>query len=138
MKNYTLHRQDRNFVNVHNEIKKGGGVCLYISNEITTKSLHLNDLNVSLVDIGCQWIEICHEKQKNVLIGNLYRPPSGDVDQFMVYIEQCIDEIDLRNKELIICGDVNIDTLDKKNNSTKKLVELLSQVGLVNYIKEPT
>ena len=136
--NYVLHRQDRNFLNINNEIKKGGGLCLYINKDIKTKTLHLKDMNISCRDIESQWVELCHDKQKNVVVCNLYRPPTGDVDRFILYIEQCIDKLDLRNKDLIMCGDVNIDVLDKKNVSTIKLVELLSQVGLENYIKTPT
>ena len=45
LNNYVLHRQDRNFLNKNNEIKKGGGICLYIDNSIKTKSMHLPDMS---------------------------------------------------------------------------------------------
>ena len=138
MENYVLHRQDRKFVNVNNEIKKGGGICLYVDKNIKTKSIHLNDANVSSCNIECQWIELCLEKQRNIVIGNLYRPPNGDPDEFIEYLENSIEGFNLDNKDLIICGDVNIDVLDKTNESTKKLIEFLSQTGLTNLIKTPT
>ena len=136
--NYILHRQDRNFMNTNQEVKKGGGICLYVDKNIKTKTLHLQNLNRSSAIIECQWLELCFEHQRNIIIGNLYRPLSGDVDLFLEYIEQCIETLDMGNKDLIICGDVNIDMLDKSNISTTKLVEFLGQSGLTNHIKAPT
>ena len=133
-----MHRQDRNLLNVNNEIKKGGGICLYVDNNSKTKSHHLKDLNTSSPNIECQWLEICYDYQRNIVAGNLYRPPNGDIDLFVDYIEQCIKTLDLGSKDLIICGDVNIDVLDKTNTSTKKLLEFLTQIGLTNYISVPT
>ena len=138
MNNYVLHRQDRNFTSSNNEIKKGGGICLYVDMNLKTKSMHLKELNISNPNIECQWLEICHDHQRNIIIGNLYRPPNGDVDKFLEYIEQCLGTMNLGNKDLIICGDVNIDVLDKANISTKKLTEFITQTGLSNYIKAPT
>ena len=95
-------------------------------------------MNISCGNIECQWIELCYEHQRNIIIGNVYRPPNGDVDEFIEHLENCIGKIDTGKKDIFICGDVNIDMLDKKNSSTLKLVEFLSQVGLSNYIKNPT
>ena len=59
-------------------------------------------------------------------------------DIFISYLEGCLEDFDLPNKDVYIFGDINIDVLDKKHDSTKKLTELLSQTGLTNYIREPT
>ena len=136
--NYVLHRQDRNFLNNNNNTKKGGGLCLYIDTNIKTRSLQMNNINISCADIECQWIELCYENQRNIIIGNVYRPPNGDVDNFIDHLENCISNMDLGKKDIIICGDINIDWLEKRSNPTKKLVEFLSQVRLVNFISDPT
>ena len=73
-----------------------------------------------------------------ILIGNLYRPPQGDVDQFIQYLEKVFDDIETDNIELFIMGDFNIDFLDKKDPKCKKLMELIKPLGLRQIIKEPT
>ena len=135
---YILYRLDRTFYNNQNHIKKGGGVCLYIREEIDVKLSTVEHLSNSSQNIECQWVELCFEKQRNIIVGNMYRPPQGDVEIFIKYVEGCIEEIDLSKKDVYIFGDVNIDALDKNHDSTKKLVEFLSQTGLTNYIRKPT
>ena len=46
-------------MNNNNEIKKGGGVCLYVDKNIKTKTLHLSELNASNPKIESQWLELC-------------------------------------------------------------------------------
>ena len=68
----------------------------------------------------------------------MYRPPQGDIDLFIDYLENVFDEIDLDSIELFLMGDFNIDFLDKKDGKCKKLLELIKPLGLRQLIKEPT
>ena len=77
------------------------------------------------------------KKQKTIRIGNIYRPPQGNVDKFLEIIEDSLIDLDLNKIELLLVGDFNIDGLDKRNPTTKKLIELYKQYGLRQISKEP-
>ena len=134
---YTMYRNDRKFVNpVTNQTKKGGGVCLFISNNLNCMVHHLAELDKSTADIESQWVELSFANQKNVIVCNLYRPPQGDTNQYLKYIESCLECFDYVRKDLFIMGDANIDVLDKTSPKAKELKEFLLQCGLTNHIKE--
>ena len=135
---YTIFRQDRQTLTNSNNIKKGGGVCLYIKNNLNANSTHLTDFFASNDDIECQWIELINTNQRNIVICNAYRPPQGDVDNFISFLETCLENLDLSTRDIFIMGDFNVDFLDRQNAHTKKLKEFLAQTGLNNLIKDPT
>ena len=95
-------------------------------------------LNVSNKDIECQWIELCLDHQRNLIIANVYRPPQGDVDDFISYLENSLDNLNLVNKDVFILGDMNIDVSDKKAHDSKKLTAFILPNGLTNCIRNPT
>ena len=68
----------------------------------------------------------------------MYRPPQGDIEVFVQYLENVFDDIELDNIELFLMGDFNIDCLDKKDPKCKKLMDLIKPLGLRQLIKEPT
>ena len=135
---YSLYRLDRQTLNVQNNIKKGGGVCLYVKKSLNVTNTHLERLCTSNTDIECQWIEIVNLNQRNIMICNAYRPPQGNVENFISYLESCLENIDFSIYDVFIMGDINIDFLDNQNVHTKKLKEFLTQTGLTNLIKKPT
>ena len=133
---YTLYRHDRIFLNtVMNQIKKGGGVGVYLSNQMDCTVHQLSDLNSSSENIECQWLELKFANQRNVIICNVYRPPKGNVKQYMEYIENCMEGIDYIRKDQFVIGDMNIDILDTRSPHVKELKEFLSQNGLTNHVK---
>ena len=73
-----------------------------------------------------------------ILIANIYRPPQGNIDNFTQVLENILINLELTKIELFIMGDLNIDMLDKKNISTKRIIELLKPFGLRQLIKSPT
>ena len=48
-----------------------------------------------------------------MVIGNIYRPPQGNIDNFTQVLEDTLNSIDLNRTELYLMGDFNIDMLDK-------------------------
>ena len=68
--------------------KRGGGVCLYIKENIRYK------LRNDLVDtsdsnnIDCLFVEIERKGLKNIIVGVIYRPPDQDVKIFNQYADQ--------------------------------------------------
>ena len=61
--------------------KKGGGVGLYVSKQLEFKSRNELDKNIEDI-IETKFIEIMNKNGKNIIIGVVYRPPSGNFDSF--------------------------------------------------------
>ena len=101
--------------------KKGGGLCIYVKDELNVKTGHLNHLESSSIDVECQCLEILCTNQKNMIILNIYHPPQGKFDIFSEFLEQTINSIDQNRKDIFVLGDFNIDFVDKTDNNTKKL-----------------
>ena len=72
------------------------------------------------------------------MIGNIYRPPQGNIDSFIEILEENIENIDLDRIELFLMGDFNIDWSDKNNPNCKKLLELTKSLGLRQLIRDVT
>ena len=138
-KDYYLYRNDRNWIEPGSStVKKGGGVAIYIKNNLISSDTEFQHLNKSCKDIEVQWISIRQPNIKTIVVGNIYRPPQGNVDSFIQVLEDTLDCYDLNRTEIYLMGDLNIDIMDKKNPSTKKLVDLTKPYGLRQLIKHPT
>ena len=94
--------------------KKGGGVCLFINENLNWTNATCKHLNVSSNDVEIQWIEIINEKCKIFYIANVYRPPDSNVEDFIIYLENSLSYIDNNRHDIFIMGDFNIDYLDSK------------------------
>ena len=138
--NYVCIRNDRSWSKPDkpNQIKKGGGVCLYLSDHLNSSTVKYQSFDRSNNDIEIQWVEIMNENCKNFIIANGYRPPDGNVVHFLEYLELTLDSLDLTKNYLFLMGDFNIDFLDKRSENTKKLKSILKQYGIDQLINKPT
>ena len=102
------------------------------------KFANLKDWNTSNIDIESQWISIELPNCKPLLIGNVYRPPKGNIDTFTQVLDNILNEIDLSKFELYLMGDMNIDMADKQSEACRKLVDFIKPLGLCQLIKKPT
>ena len=59
-----------------NNTNGGGGIFVYVREGILAK--RREDLETH--DIACLWIEICPNKRKPFLVGNIYRQPDSKID----------------------------------------------------------
>ena len=89
---------------------KGGGVSIYMNDSFNYKVR--TDLSVNNNDIESPSIETLFEKKSNILINDLYRPPSGLIVSFENSLKDVFDKIKYSNKKLHIVGDVNLNLLD--------------------------
>ena len=136
---FTLVRNDRNWADEGKAYtKKGGGVALFIRNTLNFSDVEFKHLNNSNKDMESQWVSVKQPNSRTILIGNIYRPPQGNIETFTQVLEDILAGMDLSKIEIFIMGDFNIDILDKKNPSTKKLLELIKTFGLRQLIKKPT
>ena len=134
---YQIVRQDRNRIAYGDKKKRGGGLVTYISNKIE-KYINRIDLQQNNEHIESQWIELQMPYQKKYIIGNIYRPPNGDIDKALEQLNSSIEKIKIEgNYEIFCLGDINIDLL-KPSKGRKDFYNLTSTNGLEQLIKDPT
>ena len=98
-----------------------GGSAIYVDKNVQCKSR--KDLNSLSMEGICELCG-CEIKvpNKKIVVICIYRPPNGNIDQFLDNVEKmlslCVDE----NSVVVIAGDFNLDFL----SSNKKVLELLS------------
>ena len=110
MKGFQLLRADRCVLNnVGLAPKKGGGLLIYVRDNINYPMDYNGGQNISNAEIEIERLELRSSVQKNILIYNVYRPPNGSVDKGLEIIGHLLDnEENLHRKEVLILGDFNI------------------------------
>ena len=82
---------------------------------------------MQLQDLETITIEVCKPKAKPFLINTWYRPPGSSLELFNGY-EQCIQKMNLENKEIILIGDFNADWFDVNlTTQTKALKDITNK-----------
>ena len=139
---YVIVRQDRQAIPPRTKPKKGGGLLLYIREEL--------EAYVQLLTPFCHctcyseelWIKITPPGHKHLILGLIYRPPSGKVDSFISNLNKTALELigvgNPHSYECYIVGDMNIDYLQSTNPDTKKLKEIEFRFNLRQTILTPT
>ena len=136
---YDVSRLDRAWLATNtNSVKRGGGVTLYIRDNISWSDDNVSFLNRSENFLEIQWVELMNEKHKNVIIGNAYRPPDGNVSDFRDFIEAALNSLDLTKNEVFLIGDLNLDYLDNRVCGVKEFKLLLKQFGFLQHVTMPT
>ena len=98
-----------------------------------------NELNTQTDDFESVWIEIKNKKSKNIVCGCIYRHPSGNLKEFLAYMEKCLSKLSKENKEIYISGDFNIDLLKLETKSSyEEFYNLLTSFGFLPQITDPT
>ena len=119
--------------------KKGGGVGIYINEDLAYSTETLKEYNYSTKDIECLWVNILMKNSKDIIIGVVYRPPSGSVDVLCEKLSDSLEEIgNTYNKEIFILGDFNVNYLQKDNPHTKQLTQFEVLTGLKQIVNKPT
>jgi len=102
-----------------------GGVGFYINDSF--KFSTRDDLSIVKDQFESLWIEIDNGHHKNMLCGVIYRHPTGDITQFMDYLNTTLDKIHHENKLCTLMGDFNLDLL--KAESHEKTNDFLNTLG---------
>ena len=75
------------------------------------------------------FIEILNKKQKNMIIGCVYKHPKHEVSDFTNnYITPLLDKLSNENKNIMIMGDFNINLINYNDDTI--LVTFLTQCSL--------
>ena len=110
------------------------GILLYVKNNLTVK--RRQDLESD--DVDALWCEVRLPKTKPILIGSIYRSPSGKIDHSEKLEKSITSALDC-GLETVIMGDVNHDVITGKRDApTKRFVEFTRQHQLTQVVKDPT
>ena len=85
--------------------------------------------------------EICaievYSKNKKIIVGSIFRSPSGDIAQFMELLEDALSFLYNCSSSIILCGDWNINYL--LETPTKKRLDIITNAyNLVQIVNFPT
>ena len=131
---YTSCYQARYFCSKKNQTKsKGSGVCLYVNNSLNYNII--NDLSLCTDYIETLFIEIT-SIQDHIVIGVVYRPPNGSIDQFNEAYEDILNKI--IDKKAYILGDFNINLLNTPSTAEDRYQETIFNCGFVPTINSYT
>lgn len=113
------------------EERAGGGVAIFASN--TNTSYEIFELKYMTQDIESIFLKV----DADVCVGCIYRPPSGNINNFLDKIEDIMEYITSIGCTLYIVGDFNLD-ISLKNLNTTKFMLLLLSYNFSNLITKPT
>ena len=121
-----------------NPKKKGGGLITYIRNDLASGVQVLGNLETLNADLKAQWIEIERDRARNILICNIYRPPTGNVKAALTTLNNKLSQVRWSRKDLFILGDFNIDYKNKTAPAYKKLLFFEKVNNLTQHIENAT
>ena len=113
-----------------------GGVGIYTSQEL--EFIRRRDLETAEGGIESCWIEITRTRQKNVVIGCLYRHPLYDCGKFHNMLQEILDNLNKRGKEAFVPSDANIYLLHyNRDSQTTDYLDMLFDLGYMPLITKP-
>ena len=124
----------------------GGGVGLFVHNNFRFEPIK----NISIFEpkfFESQFIKVYLSEYNYIIVGNIYRPPSGplsDTKKFIDKLEEILFIIDTdpqlkSNDDIILLGDLNIDLINyNKSYETSRYLDVLHDKGLIPGITLPT
>ena len=132
--------QSYNFVEKHRSQRIGGGIGLYIRENLEYSER--NDLNVFNDIVECLFIEVTiifNNLPKNIVIGVVYRPPGQDINQFIELFHDILHKIKTERKSCYLMGDWNLNLLNYETHSnTANAIDMIYSYGFVPLIDRPT
>ena len=119
----------------NNISSKMGGVCLYISENYSSK--RLNNLCVATIFFESVFVEVSIGKLNSVIVGMVYRRPGTTKDDFLKKLDEILSIIN--GRRCIVMGDINLNLLDFNcDDKVRDLVNLFSQFSFVPHVTKPT
>ena len=116
--------------------RDGGGVCVFI---LDTYLSHINDsFCFTETYLECVGVEVKHP-QGLILVISVYRPPKGNLRDFIVKIGNLLDHISTMSyKAIYLCGDWNLDLLKVENSPLiKEFVTIMYSNSFFPTINKP-
>ena len=118
--------------------KRGGGLLIYIKECLRCITRH--DMSISDDDKEILTVEIQTKKNnKNLIISCCYRPPSGQIENFNLFLNDILKKSIHENKLYYLIGDINLDCFQYHTNCGIKIFyNELFEHGAFPLINKPT
>jgi hypothetical protein len=117
-----------------------GGSCIFLKENI--EYTIIKDITNEKLEtvLECSGIVIPHF---NTVICCIYRPPKEEnIRQYFIELNKILEKIIIKYNHqkynILICGDFNINVLDKKNNNTIEFLDILKEYNLHPTVHEAT
>jgi hypothetical protein len=125
------------FISNTRKKSRGGGVGFYLCDNIKYKVL--NDLSIFLENkFESLTVEITVNRKK-ILLGNYYRPPSANNDNFFNNLNNYLNNLHRRNVNTCVFSDTNINLLKLPNsNLATEYLETVHSNGFLQLICKAT
>lgn len=122
--NYSLIRMDRP--------TRGGGVAMYIKSEFKFKVL-----TSTISDNGVEqlWLLVNISNEK-IGLGVIYKPPNVHV-QYLSDVTDCLEQMYLETKSIVLMGDVNVNLL-RQSADSRLFTSIISDFSLKQVVSKPT
>ena len=123
---------------------RGGGLIIYVNRKLCSendyKILATLSENNDFERGEFLFLEIARTRDKNIIIGNMYRSPSSNPELFLDVLQQKLELLKRhKNKIIVLASDSNIDLLKyDQYGLTNTLVNSLAEHGFVPVISRPT
>ena len=116
----------------------GGGVGLYLADNFYFKCRP--DLVFSCTECAeSLFVEINRPKEKNVIVGEVYRPPNQNLQDFMKSLDLLLASISKENKICYVVGDWNLDLINHHcHESSGEFLEIMYSRMFFPLITRPT
>lgn len=113
-----------------------GGVAIYTKEDISAKPINMSEFSVEM-HLECCAVLMNLEKYKLIII-TVYRPPAGNIDIFITQLSTLLTHTYATCPKIVLCGDLNIDSMKTDCVKHKILCDLLAPYNLKNHCQEPT
>ena len=115
-----------------------GGVTIFVKN--THDYFERDDLRVQRKEFEAVWIEINNSRNKNMVVGCIYRHPHyQNLEDFSEYMNATFTRLNKEKKEVYIAGDFNIDLLKYESNAKcRDFYNLVTSYGYLPLITQPS
>ena len=126
------------FISNHRKSKTGGGVGIYLHNDLQYKLR--NECKLSDPDIiESLFVEITVPHGKNIIVGCVYRPPNQNTALFLDKLNDILSHISKDNKQCYVMGDFNLDLLQYNHHTpTQEFIDTLFSFAFIPLISNPT
>ena len=134
-----FHLDGYKFVNVDRKSGRGGGVGIFIKNDINFQRRESITHSVES-DSTCEYlcVDLFRQDRDRLTVGVFYRKPSTDIKSFIHFYSETLEKLSTEKREIIMTGDFNIDLLKSTDENTNDFLNINFSFGLTPVIKYPT
>jgi len=127
-----------NFISLPREnMRRGGGVGVYVKDDLVCKMR--KDLSKTSEEAEVLTIELTNHKAKNIILSNIYRPPSGSTILYYETVVSLLNKVNQEKKPFYIAGDFNLNLLDYETHSNiRDVINVMFEYMLIPSINKPT